>query len=188
MSLRAQLVEARSAVCLRWLDAILADYGPDTAVRWRRERDRFANPVGHALATGLPDLFEAVVGTAESPDRATAALEEIVRIRSVQDLSPSRAVGFVFPLRDAIRQELGAPAAGEANAEALAEIDARIERLAMLAVDAYVRCRDQMFRLRQEELKRSVASILRRWQAGDAIDGDPELVRLVAPPDPAGRR
>jgi hypothetical protein len=187
--LRELLIERESGVCLRWLDAILADYGPDTAARWRRERDRFANPIGHALTTGLPELLEAVAGGAGiDPGRGSAALEAIVRIRSVQALAPSRAIGFVFMLRDAIREELSAELAGGAHAAALAEIDARIERLAMLAVDVYFRCREQVFRIRQDELKRSVASILRRWHGDEVAETDPELVSLAPPPDPTGRR
>ncbi len=62
MSLRELLIERRSALCARWLDAVLAEYGEVTAARWRKEKDRFANPVGHALSDGLPLLLDAVVG------------------------------------------------------------------------------------------------------------------------------
>ena len=176
MMLQALLVERRGGLCRRWLDAVLAEYGEQTAARWSRERDRFANPVGHALATGLPQLLEAVATGGETPAGAATALEAILRIRSVQDLAPSRAVGFVYRLRDAIRDELAAELAGGALAADLAAVDRRIERLAWLAFDVYVRLHEQVFRLRQEELKRSVASLLRRWHGGEPDDR--------APPDP----
>jgi hypothetical protein len=188
MPLRELLMDRRSAVCLRWLEAVLADYGPETAVRWRRERDPFANPIGNALATGLPELFEAVLGVDGASARAANALEEIVRIRSVQQLAPSRAIGFVFMLRDAIRQEVGAELSGGAHAATLGELDGRIQNLALLAVDVYARCREQIFRVRQEELKRSVASILRRWRVEEIPENDPDLVRLSPPGDRTERR
>lgn len=199
MTLREILVEKKAVLCERWLDATLAEYGEITARRWRREGDPFANPVGHALATGLPDLFEAIVGEGDPSPEAVRALEAILRIRSVQDLAPSRAVGFVYLLREGIRAELDHELAGGARAAELLALEARIERLAFLAFDAYVRFRVQMFRLRQEELKRSVASLLRRWNdsssPGDplarpsaACEGGeppgPDVVRLAAP---AGR-
>lgn len=201
MTLRDLLAERQAAVCERWLDAILAGYGEVTATRWRREKDPFANPVGHALTAGLPPLLETITRAGEPAADAVAALEAIVRIRSVQELTPARAVGFVSLLRDAVRQELSAELAGGAHAAALAEVDAGIERLLLLAFDAYVRVREQVFRLRQDELKRSVASILRRWndqawrheEAGFpgpplAPPLAPDLVRLSLPPVPGGRR
>ncbi len=188
MPLPALLADRGSAVCLRWLDAVLADYGPETAARWRRDRDRFANPIGNALAAGLPELYEAVLGVEGASERAAVALEHIVRIRSVQPLAPSRAIGFVLLLRDAIRQELAAELAGGGEAAELERVDRRIESLALLAVDVYARCREQVFRVRQEELKRSVASILRRWRPEQIPEDDPDLVSLSAPPDRGERR
>ncbi len=201
MTFRDLLAERQAAVCERWLDAILAEYGEVTAARWRREKDPFANPVGHALTAGLPPLLEAVLRDGEPAGGAVTALEAIVRIRSVQELTPSRAVAFVSLLRGAVREELSAELAGGDHAAALADVDARIERLLLRAFDAYVRLREQVFRLRQDELKRSVASILRRWndqawrhdEAGFpgpplAPPLAPDVVHLSPPPDPGGRR
>jgi hypothetical protein len=188
MALSEFLVERQDALCGRWLEAILGEYGEETAARWRRQRDPFANPIGHALATGLPVLLQAVTGDGESAAGAVSALETIVRIRSVQDLAPSRAVGFVFLLRDAIRDELAAELAGGAHAEDLAAVDGRIERLALLAFDSYVRFREQVFRVRQDELKRSVGSLLRRWHGGELPESASELVPLPPPPNRGAQR
>jgi RsbT co-antagonist protein rsbRD N-terminal domain len=187
MTLAQLLSERQEALCGRWLDAILAGYGEPTASRWRREKDPFRNPVGHTLAAGLPALLASVSSEA-LPQDALAALGEIVRIRSVQALAPSRAVGFVWLLRDAIRAELGEELSGGAHAEELAGVERRIERLALEAFDTYVALREQVFRLRQEELKRSVASILRRWHGGQIPEPGAEALAQLSPPHPAGPR
>lgn len=189
MKLVELLTERQGAVSERWLDAVLAEYGPVTAARWRREKDPFANPVGHSLATGLPALVAAVARDGELTDEASTALEEIVRVRSVQDMAPSRAVAFVWLLRDAIRAELADALAGGAHASELVGVDCRIEQLALTAFDTYVELREQVFRLRQEELKRSVASILRRWHGGEIPEAEAQALTQLAPPrDPAVRR
>jgi len=182
MMLREILAQRRAAVCEDWLGAVLDEYGEVTAARWRREQDPFANPVGHAFRTALPRLLEAVLGEGEPGADAQAALEEIVRVRSVQDLAPSRAVGFVFRLRRVIRDGLAAELAHADHAAELEALDGRVERLALLAFDAFVRCRERIFRLRQEELKRSVGSLLRRWHGAEASVPD-QVVRL-SPPKP----
>lgn len=181
MSLRELLIEKRPALCARWIDAVLGEYGEVTAARWRKEKDRFANPIGHALSDGLPELLDAVVEGATG-ERAMTALEDIVRIRSVQDLAPSKAVGFVYLLRGAIRQELGDALAHGAHAAELAELDARVEQLALVAFDTYVGLREHAYQLRQEELRRSVASILRRWGGGELPqEVSEDVVRLGRP-------
>jgi RsbRD-like negative regulator of sigma factor len=186
MALRDLLAERRSAICERWLDAVLAEYGPATAARWRRERDRFANPIGHALATGLPRLYALATGDGAIDERAATGLEEIVRIRTVQDFTPSAAAGFPCHLRTAVRDELSAELADGRHAAELAALDARIERLVFVAFDTYVSLREEMFRLRQEELKRSVASILRRWNGGELSGAATDDVVRLTPP--AGHR
>lgn len=188
MSLADLLSERQGAVSRRWLDAVLAGYGELTASRWRREQDPFRNPIGHTLATGLPLLVAAVAKDGALADDAVQALEAIVRIRSVQELGPSEAVGFTWLLRDAIRAELAAELAGGAHAEELAAIDRRIERLGFRAFDVYVGLREQVFRLRQEELKRSVASILRRWHGEDLPQPGADALAQLSPPRDARTR
>jgi RsbRD-like negative regulator of sigma factor len=182
------LSERQGAVCRRWLEAVLAGYGEPTATRWLRDKDPFRNPVGHALETGLPALLAAVARGGELPEEAAAALEAIVRIRSVQDMAPSRAAGFVWLLRDAIRSELAGELAGGAHAEELAAVERRIERLGLRAFDTYVVLREQVFRLRQEELKRSVASILRQWHGDRIPEPGAEALAQLSPPRGAARR
>jgi RsbT co-antagonist protein rsbRD N-terminal domain len=188
MGLADLLSERNGAICARWLEVVLAGYGEPTATRWRRDKDPFRNPVGHTLETGLPPLLAAVARGGELPEEASAALEGIVRIRSIQDLAPSKAVGFAWLLRDVIRAELAEELAGGAHAEELAAVERRIEWLGLRAFDTYVSLREQVFRLRQEELKRSVASILRQWH-GDEIPGPgAEALAQLSPPRDRGAR
>src|SRR5512138_2087514 len=135
MGLADLLSERQGAICARWLEAVLAGYGEPTATRWLRDRDPFRNPVGHALATGLPALLAAVARGGEPTEEEAAALEGIVRIRAVQDLAPSKAVAFAWLLRDAIRAELAEELAGGAHAEELAALERRIESLGLRAFD-----------------------------------------------------
>jgi RsbT co-antagonist protein rsbRD N-terminal domain len=189
VTLNELMIQRQSALCRRWLDALFADYGEETAANWRREKDPFANPVGHAFRLGAPKVLEAISSDGEFDDAAAAALEPIVKIRSIQDFAPSRAISFVYMLRDAIREEFAAELAQGARGAELAAIERRIERLALVAFDVYVRCRDQVFRLRQDELKRSVASLLRRWHGANELpEPASEVVRLSPPPKQAVRR
>jgi hypothetical protein len=85
------------------------------------------------------------------------ALDGIVRIRAVQDLAPSRALEFVFLLKHAVRE-----VEGDGSTAMLAEVDAAVDRLALRAFDAYMRCRERVYALRADELRRRTAKLLER--------------------------
>ena len=83
-----------------------------------------------------------------------AALDEIIRIRSVQDFTPSQAVAFVFLLKKAVREELGDEIEREGLYGELLRFEDRVDDLALLAFETYMRCREDLFALKAEALKR----------------------------------
>jgi hypothetical protein len=76
---------------------------------------------------------------------ATAtALDSLVRLRAVQDFRPSEALLFIFDLRGVAAEVIGSlPQA----------LESRIDRLALMAFDQYMACRDQIAGLREKELR-----------------------------------
>jgi hypothetical protein len=139
--------DSRSAVADQWLARTLGSYPSLTSHYLLEEKDPFRNPVGRALREALPALVEELLGGMD-PARITAALDQVIRMRAVQDFSASQAVGFVFDLRDILRRE--------SPAELTPEVDARIDRMALAAFDVFVKCREKMDRIRVEEARRSV--------------------------------
>ncbi len=158
----ADLLSARKAAVLqRWLDLILESYPPETARFLQRDADRFVNPVGHTLSEGTAAILEEMLHGAD-PGRLNDHLDRIVRIRAVQQLSPSQAVAFVFQLKQAIREVLGeewrpTPLAGE-----LLEFETALDRLALQAFDLYTRCREKIYELRVGEARRQSEVVLER--------------------------
>ncbi len=155
MALVDQLRERREAVLERWLDVALGDYPEETARFLRTERDQFANPVGHSTRRGLEGLLGWLLRET-GRDEAQALLDGIVRIRALQDLSAGRALAFILELKELIRAELAAEIeAGRISQEELCTLEKRVDGLALLAFDIYVECREQIHRIRLEELRRA---------------------------------
>ena len=109
--------------------------------------DPFRNPVGHTLRQSLTTLFEELIGDMNASAVATA-LDAIIRIRAVQDLTASQAVGFLFLLKPLTRK-----LAPEQDHEKLAD---RIDRLALMAFDKYMQCREQVAQIRLSESRRNI--------------------------------
>ncbi len=161
------------AIVRRWLDDVLATYGGDASAAFRREKDPFANPVGQSLRTATRAIFEAFLdGTGVEPLRRS--LQEVVKIRAVQQFSASAAVGFVFRLKAAVRTELAAAGKDAQFRSELTEFDEQVDRAVLVAFDAYVECREQVYELRVNEVKRRVPWILDKM---NACSCEPELAQ-----------
>ena len=91
------------------------------------------------------------------------AVRDILRIRAVQQMPPSVAVGFVFQLKDAVRSVLADDLRGHRLDDELARLDRDIDGAAMAAFDVYAEQRDRVVELRIDELKRNIP-----WYAGRA--------------------
>jgi hypothetical protein len=85
------------------------------------------------------------------PQRAAPALDQIIRIRAIQNFSPSQAVAFVFFLKTVIREALEEDIKQSGIKEELLVIETRIDQLALLAFDQYMVCREKLYDLKANE-------------------------------------
>jgi hypothetical protein len=154
------LAGERSAVVREWFERTLRGYPEQSSGFLRGEKDPFRNPVGHTLRDGLGVLLDEILGEMDEA-RITAALDAIVRIRAVQDHTASQAVGFLFLLKEVLREK--SPAAD------LATLENRIDRMALLAFDLYMKCREKICEIKAEEARRRVYLLERvNLKRGDA--------------------
>jgi len=156
MKLEDLLRLRKDAVVERWVGDVIGAYPAAAAAVLTRRKDRFANPVGHSLRTGLGGIFAALLD-GQDMETVQGHLREIIRIRALQELTAPQAVGFVFGLKDAIRAEIG-PANGDPDLwSQLADLERRIDEIALAAFDVFVECREKVCELRVNEVKRQVA-------------------------------
>lgn len=155
-------VAARSEeLAQKWADLILGTYPEQTQVVWRKNHDPFTNPVGGAIHKAAGDLIPLLVAWNDA-EAVGRALEQIVKIRAVQDFSPGQALSFVFLLKKLLRQEFAKELEARGALSELLAFETRIDNLAVIAFDVYVAARDQIARMRVEEVKRAHKNIVRR--------------------------
>jgi len=150
--LKGLLTERKSAILKRWFDQVLKTYPDDTSRFLKREKDPFANPVGSSLKEGLTGILDGLLKE-ESPEGVDAFLEHIIRIRSLQDFSPSQAIGFILDLKHVVRADLKKQIQENQLHGELAELESRIDALTLLAFDLYVRCREKLYEIRVREVR-----------------------------------
>jgi hypothetical protein len=169
MSLTAHLTEKKSAILGRWLTTIYESYPPETAIFLRKEKDRFDNPAGYRISQGLEGLYSVLLQDMER-EQILSFLDEIIRIRVLQNFAPSQALAFVFLLKDTIRRELAEEIRTENLAAELLDLESRIDGLGLLAFDVYTKRREKLQEIRIDEEKRRISGIMRKsGLSGDSL-------------------
>jgi len=152
-----------AAILKRWLDLILETYPSDTATLMRKDKDQFTNPVGSILSREIEVLFKNLCkGSPE--EKCEASLDSILKIRSVQDFSPSQAVGFIFLLKRAIGEALKNDICKESVMDEWLKFQSRIDALALQAFDAYMECREKICEIRINQARAEKEMALRMME------------------------
>lgn len=159
------LTRKKSSIVGRWRELIIDTYPPDAARFFKSEKDAFANPVGSTVTREIETIYDALL-SGEKEQELSASLDAIVRMRAVQEFTPSEAVGFVFFLKRAVREELKKEDPDPALEEAVLDFEAAVDRLALKAFEIYTGCREQIHRIRANELKRRTAKLTERLGLG----------------------
>lgn len=152
MALEHSLSQKKVAILDMWHHLIMETYPLDTSVVLKQEKDRFANPVEYTISQEIEVLYEELLRNMES-DKLSVSLDNIIRIRSVQDFLPSQAIVFVFLLKKAIREVLANDIGKSLGYKDLLEFESRIDELVLLAFDIYVKCREKIYEIRLNEIK-----------------------------------
>ncbi len=152
--------DKRSALVSEWVDLILSSYHVDAAVIFKNNMKRFANPVGETIADGVEVLVDEFL-KGEFTDKGYAALESIVKIRAVQDFTPSRAIAFVLFFKQILREKLGEHISSVDMAAEILVLEKQIDELALRSFDQYVWNREKVFEIRAREVERNNHMLLR---------------------------
>ncbi len=156
VTLNKALREKREKIIKRWEDKVIAVYPEDTQRFLKKESDQFANPVGYTIKTEIRNLYDGFIS--QDKDKIDSSLTQIVKIRAIQDFSPSAALYFIWELKNIIKEETEWDSY---NNEEKEELDKRISSLLLEAFDIYEQCRYKLYELRVNEVRNQVSGLLK---------------------------
>lgn len=157
-SLKHYLHTNKKEITGKWIESVYASYPHNNRNLLKGENDPFLNPVGSTLKRCCVRIYEGMISGA-SPEEIRDSIDDIVRIRAVQGFTPSEAVSFLFTLRKTVcdyillDENMAFPVSG------IMEIDAWIDAAAALGFDIYMECRESIFTLRINEIKKSALRV-----------------------------
>jgi len=172
MNLADILQEKKKQIQDVWTDRTLDSYA--SSGFFKKSQDVIANPIGANIRDGLARIVELLLQGA-GPEEYSRPLDQVVRIRAVQDFSPSQAVTPFLELKWVIRQVLNDDKKTRHLVQDLDNLDCEIDRLALAAFDNYMQCRERLFQVRIQELK-----------SGSYILSDSACPSALAKKNPAG--
>ena len=161
MKLKDLLSERKTAIVKKWFDLILQDYPADATHFFKGQKNRFANPVGHTISQGIGELFDELVNGPDS-DKLYSSLDDIIRIKAVQDFSPSQALSFIFLLKKVIREEMEKEIRENQLSDELRSLESGIDKMALLAFDIYMKCRERIYEIKADEVRRITFRLLQK--------------------------
>ncbi len=159
--LSALLLEKKSDIISRWAGALMDSYPSGAYEFLANKKNRFANPVGYTIAQEIEAMVDGLINGGDL-DSFAASLDKIIRIRTVQDFKPSEALSFVYQLKGIVRDCLGGNLSDGTLKAELEELDSFMDTLGLLAFDIYVGCKEQLYQLRVDEIKRNTYMLMKR--------------------------
>ena len=159
MELENLLSENKAPILKRWLKYLLETYPEDSQRFLKAQKDPFANPVRHAFEKDLHRIYNDLL-TGMDRTRVAPFLDNIIGIRAVQDFSPSRAISFIFDLKQVIREALSKEIGEKNLQQELLDFDRKIDECGLLAFDVFMERREKLYELRANEAKNQVNRLL----------------------------
>ena len=161
MTIEKLLGQKKNAIINQWARHVVETYPADSRRFLTNQKNHFSNPVGTTLSDSIKSLFEGFLEDRTS-DRLMPILDSIIRIRAVQDFTPSQAVSFIFQLKEIIRSECKSEVQDPGNFEEWQTLDSAIDALALRGFEVYMKCREKLFDIRANEAKNQVSRLLQK--------------------------
>jgi len=179
MSLKHILSEKKNELIASWFDRILDTYPAETAKFLKNQKDRFANPVGQAIHVGIEDIFQELLRGGET-GKMSGFLDNIIRVRAIQEFTASQAVGFIFFLKSVIRDGIRDTPLTSELYEELATLESQIDSLTLIAFDIFMQCREKLYDIKANEMKNMTYRLLQRANMVTEVEDTEKETNFIA--------
>jgi hypothetical protein len=159
--LKDLLLQKKDNIVKKWLKEILDTYPAETSRFLQKEKDRFHNPLGYTISQEIKVLYDELFHVKNS-DKLFTSLDNILKIKAVQEFSPSQAITFIYLLKKVIRKECITSIRKDNLFEELLEVENKIDKIALYSFDIYMKYRERLYKIKVNEVKRGVSSFLKR--------------------------
>lgn len=149
MALADAFKNYHSKIVGQWVDYTLSTY--KSSKFFRKEEDKFANPVGGATREALDQLYVLLTENAD-PQAFVEPLKKIMPIRALQDFAPSQAVSPIHAVKHITRDIFAKDKERCHLVTELYDFEFAVDMAVLAAFDLYMESRERLYEVRMEEL------------------------------------
>jgi hypothetical protein len=149
----------RSSIIKNWTTRIFDTYASETSSFLSKDKDQFSNPVGFTISANAEKIVDEIISVRDLTS-IKILLIDILKIRAVQDFTPSEAVGFINPLKDVIKNELKNDLHDDLLFHELIDLYLFLDQVTLVAFDIYSELRETVYRIRLKEHRNKPASVV----------------------------
>lgn len=153
MRIQEFLSENRTELLEGWIGYALTSYSSDFSRFFKKNSDPFTNPMGYNITKSLSSLFDILSG-ARDDSGLDSFLDDIVRVRAIQDMTPSQSLSFFPRIKTLVRERARERDCMDTIAGDLEALDNQIDDMMFRSFDAYMKCREQIFQIKVGEITR----------------------------------
>ena len=155
------LRQRRDIILKQWRDIALNQYSFGGFKIAKDNKDRFGNPVVYSISHGLEIILDEIIAGAHTA-KLDEALEDVVKIKSLQAEKPSTAVDFLVRLKKIIKDELGDSAQDGGYSGEIEKLNSDIDDLILSAFDIFMKCREKIYDIKSKEIMMRSYKLLER--------------------------
>lgn len=150
MQLAEALHNNRYKIVDKWVEYTLSTYLSSTF--FKKEKDQFANPTGGTVRNALTSLFPLLVKGGDS-ETFKESLSHFMRLRTVQEFSPSHSVAPINAVKHIVREIFAADKETKDLVHDLYDFDFAVDLAMLAAFDLYMESKERVYEIRIREIK-----------------------------------
>ena len=146
------LEDNKDRIIDKWVNQTFQTYQPEMVRFLKGTKNPFANPVRTTIINSLQSIYDGILSS-KNTDEFYPELEAIIKLRSIQDFTPSDSLSFLFMLKTIVWEEIGTADSSALSSEEFHRFNEKLDALIKLSFDIYTKCRKKIYEIRIAEIK-----------------------------------
>lgn len=171
MNLNKTLNSSKDLILSEWINSVFDTYPVESGKFLKNGKNKFANPVGYNLAKELETLFELILNYSKNNnDKIRESLNNLLKIRVVQDFKPSVTINFFLNLKKIIFSKIDGNINQKDDLNELINLFDTIDTIALESIDIFVSLKSKIFEIKASEMKSRFGRMAERIMKKYGID------------------